>query len=82
MDLLDTGHLNHPFKVWREDSVLDKPAGQLVPLVGVAAIDRQTRLGVLVLGILKVTGYFLVHISRDINLIPNGVRSKDHLWFK
>lgn len=63
--------------------MLDKPAGQLVPLVRVAAVDRQTRLGVLVPGVLKVTGYFLVHILREISLIPNDVRSKeDNLWFK
>lgn len=83
MNLLDTGHLNHPFKVWGENSVLDKPARQLVPLIRVAAIDRQTRLCVLVLSILKVTGYFLVYISREISLIPNEVRSKEaNLWFK
>lgn len=61
-NLLDTGHLNHPFEVWWEDSVLDKPARQLVPLGRVAAIDREARLGILVLGILKVTGYFLGQI--------------------
>lgn len=40
--------------------MLDEPAGQLVPLNGVATIDGQTWLSILVLGILQVTGYFLV----------------------
>lgn len=40
--------------------MLDKPAGQFGPLVRVATVDGKTRLGVLVLGILQVTGYFLV----------------------
>lgn len=60
MNVLDPGHLNHPFEVWGEDSVLDEPAGQLVPLIGVATVDGQTRLSILILGILQVTGYFLV----------------------
>lgn len=60
MHILDPGYLNHPFEVWREDSVLDEPAGQLVPLTGVGTIDGQTRLSILILGILQVTGYFLV----------------------
>lgn len=64
MNVLDPGHLNHPFEVWGEDSVLDKPAGQLRPLIGVATVDGETRLGVLVLSILQVTGYFLV-CTRD-----------------
>lgn len=53
--------MNHPLEVGGEDSVLDKPAGELGPLVGVAAVDGQTRLGILVLGILQVAGYFLVY---------------------
>lgn len=64
-NLLDPGNLNHPFEVGGEDSVLDKPAGQFVPLVGVAAVDGETRLSVLVLGILQVTGYFLVHTDNE-----------------
>lgn len=60
-DLLDPGYLNHPFEVWGEDSVLDKPARELVPLGGVGAVDGQTRLSVLVLGILQVTGDLLVY---------------------
>lgn len=71
-NLLDTGHLNHPFEVWWEDSVLDKPARQLVPLSRVAAIDGEARLGILVLGILKVTGYFLGQIRSHV----------DNLWRK
>lgn len=59
-NVLDPGHLNHPFEVWGEDSVLDKPAGQLRPLTGVATVDGETRLGVLVLSILQITGYFLL----------------------
>lgn len=39
VNILDSGHLNHPFKVWREDSVLDEPAGQIVPLIWVGTID-------------------------------------------
>lgn len=77
MDLLDTGHLDHPFKVWGEDSVLDKPAGQLVPLARVAAIDRQTRLGILVLGLFKITGYFLVHILGEICLIQHEIQTNE-----
>lgn len=60
-NVLDPGNLNHPLEVWGVDSVLDEPAGQFGPLVGVAAVDGQTRLSVLVLGILQVTGYFLVY---------------------
>lgn len=45
--------------------MLHKPAGQLVPLSRVAAIDRQAGLGVLVLCILKVTGYLLVHTHEE-----------------
>lgn len=60
VNVLDPGHLNHPFEVWGEDSVLDKPAGQLRPLIGVATVDGETRLSVLVLSILQVIGYFLV----------------------
>lgn len=60
MNVLDPGHLNHPFEVWGEDSVLDKPAGQLRPLTGVATVDGETGLSVLVLSILQVSGYFLV----------------------
>lgn len=41
--------------------MLDEPAGELGPLVRVATIDGQTRLSILVLGILQVTGYFLVY---------------------
>lgn len=39
VNILDSGHLNHPFEVWREDSVLDEPAGQIVPLIWVGTID-------------------------------------------
>lgn len=60
VNILDPGNLNHPFEVRGEDSVLDKPAGQFGPLNRVAAVDGKTRLGVLVLGILQVTGHFLV----------------------
>lgn len=60
VNVLDPGHLNHPFEVRGEDSVLDKPAGQFGPLIRVATVDGETRLSVLVLGILQVTGYFLV----------------------
>lgn len=60
-DLLDSWNLNHPFEVWGEDSVLDKPTRELVPLIGVGAIDRQTRLSILILSILQVTGYFLIY---------------------
>lgn len=60
LNVLDPGHLDHPLKVWGEDSVLDEPAGQFGPLARVATIDGKTRLSVLVLGILQVTGYFLV----------------------
>lgn len=61
----------------------DKPAGELVPLARVAAIDGQTRLGVLVLGIFKVRGDFLVQILREMNLIPKELRSSGgNLWFK
>lgn len=59
MNILDPGDLNHPFEVRGEDSVLDKPAGQFGPLIRVAAVDGKAGLGVLVLGILQVTGYFL-----------------------
>lgn len=63
--------------------MLDKPAGELVPLNRVAAIDGQARLGVLVLGLFKVRGYFLVYILREMNLIPKEMRSnEDNLWFK
>lgn len=64
--LLDPGNLNHPLEVWGEDSVLDEPPGELGPLVGVAAIDGQTGLSVLVFSVLQVTGYFLVHIFVDL----------------
>lgn len=60
VNILDPGNLNHPFQVRGEDSVLDKPAGQFGPLIRVATVDGETRLSVLVLGILQVTGYFLV----------------------
>lgn len=60
VNILNPGNLNHPFEVRGEDSVLDKPAGQFGPLIRVAAVDGKTRLGVLVLGILQVTGHFLV----------------------
>ena len=60
-NLLDPGHLNHPLEVGGEDSVPDEPAGELAPLVGLAAVDGETGLGELVLGILQVTGYFLVY---------------------
>lgn len=59
MNILDPGDLNHPFEVRGEDSVLDKPAGQFGPLIRVAAVDGKAGLGVLVLGVLQVTGYFL-----------------------
>lgn len=39
--------------------MLVEPAGELGPLVGVAAIDGETGLGILVSGILKVSGHFL-----------------------
>lgn len=60
-NLLDPGYLNHPFQVWGVDSVLDEPGGELGPLVRVAAVDGQTRLSILVLSFLQVTGYFLVY---------------------
>ena len=41
--------------------MLDKPTREFGPLIGVAAVDGQTRLSVLVLGILQVSGYFLVY---------------------
>jgi len=53
--------LNHPFEVRGEDSVLDEPAGELGPLGGVAAVDGQARLSILVLGVFQVIGYFLVY---------------------
>lgn len=58
----------------REDSVLDEPARELVPLAGVAAIDGETRLSVLVLSILQVTGYFLVHTKGRIMRRSHEVR--------
>ena len=60
-DILNPGHLDHPLEVGREDPVSDEPAGQLGPLGGVAAVDGQTRLRILVLSILQVAGYFLGH---------------------
>lgn len=69
---LDPGYLDHPFEVGGEDSVLDEPAGELVPLGRVAAVDGQTRLSILVLGVLQVTGYFLVHTEiMEIISLPN-----------
>lgn len=50
--------------------MFDKPARQLVPLDRVAAIDREARLSILVLVILKVTGYFLGQIRNKVG----------HLW--
>ena len=73
-NLLDPRHLNHPFKVRGEDSVLDEPAGELAPLIGLAAIDGQTRFSVLVLSILQVTGYFLVYTK-----VQSGL---DHIRFE
>lgn len=60
--LLDPGNLNHPLEVRGEDSVLDEPAGELGPLVGVAAVDGQTGLSILVFSFLQVTSYFLEQI--------------------
>ncbi len=62
-NILDPGYLDHPLEVWGVDSVLDEPAGELVPLIGVATVDGQTRLRILILGILQVTGYFLVYTN-------------------
>jgi len=62
-NILDPGNLNHPFEIWGEDSMLDEPAGQLGPLIWVATIDGQTGFGVLILGVLQVTGYFLVYMK-------------------
>lgn len=55
------------------DSVLDEPAGELVPFSGVATVDGQTRLSILVLGILQVTSYFLVYAK-----VKSG---SDHMTF-
>ena len=59
LNLLDPGHLDHPLELGREDLVSDEPARQLGPLAGVAAVDGEPGLCVLVLGILQVAGYFL-----------------------
>lgn len=59
-NLLDPRYLNHPFEVWGVNPVPDEPVRELVPLVGVAAINGQTGLSILVLGFLEIIGYFLV----------------------
>lgn len=72
-NLLDPGYLNHPFKVRGEYSVPDEPVGELAPLIWVAAIDGQTWLSILVLGILQITGYFLIYTK-----VKSG---SDHMKF-
>ena len=66
--------MDHPLEVWGVDSVLDEPAGERGPLGGLAAVDGQTRLGILVLGILQVARYFLVHTE-----VESG---SDHMKFR
>lgn len=58
-NILDSGYLNHPLKVRGKHPVLVEPAGEFYPLIGIATIDGQTRLGILVPSILEVAGYFL-----------------------
>lgn len=60
-NILDSRHLNHPLQVGGVHSVLVEPAGELGPLISIAAIDRQTGLCILVSCIFKVTSHFLGH---------------------
>lgn len=51
--------MNHPLEIRGEHSVFVEPTSELGPFFRIAAIDGQTRLSILVLGILKVAGHFL-----------------------
>jgi hypothetical protein len=52
--LVQARHLNEPADVVRDELVVHDPLGELVPLVGLAAVDGHTPLRVLVLGLLEV----------------------------
>ena len=58
-DLLEPRNLDHPANVGGPDVVRDGPLGELVPLVLLAAVDRETHLRVLVLAVLEVGDHFL-----------------------
>lgn len=55
----EPGHLHEPADVVGVDAVADGPAGQLVPLIPGAAVDRETQLRVLVLALLQVCHHLL-----------------------
>jgi len=57
--------LYHPAVVRRVELVVDHPAGESVPLVGLAPIDGDPVLGVLVLGLLEI-GEELLRDHREV----------------
>lgn len=54
VDVVQTGHLDQPADVGREQLVVNHPGGELVPLVLGTAVDRDTVLGHLVLALLQI----------------------------
>jgi hypothetical protein len=63
--ILDPGDLDHPCHVRAVDAVADKPGGEFAPLVRTAAIDGQTGLRMLVLGLHQVASHLLQSQERS-----------------
>lgn len=57
--VVQTRHLNQPSHVVRVDVVGDRPVRQRVPFLAVLAVDRQSRLGVLVLALVQIAEHLL-----------------------
>lgn len=57
--LLDPWNLDHPSHVGRVDLLLDKPCGEVLPLAGRSAVNRQTGFSILILALLQLCGNFL-----------------------
>lgn len=71
VDVVQTGYLDQPTNVGREQLVVDHPVGQLIPLILGTTVDRDTVLGHLVLALLQIRKDLLGNVSKvaTLNLV-------------
>jgi hypothetical protein len=59
VELQKSGNLDEPAHIVRVDVVVERPFGQLFPLVGAFSINGQTKLRVLVFALLQISSHLL-----------------------
>ncbi|GMR32782.1 hypothetical protein PMAYCL1PPCAC_02977 [Pristionchus mayeri] len=62
--IVESGYLDEPSDIGRPDIVVDGPVRQFVPLYLASTVDGETRLGLLVLGLLQIVQHLLYDFGK------------------